>query len=84
MLANICNLLNPARIIVGGELARAGDLVLDPIRATLRRTAMPLIRGADVVPADLGARADAVVLRLTDQLVAALLASPDNQPEEAL
>jgi predicted NBD/HSP70 family sugar kinase len=91
VLANICNLLNPERIIVGGELARAGDLVLEPIRATLRRTAMPLTRDADVVAAelDLGARAGAsgaaaLVLRQTDQLVTALLATPDNQPDEAV
>ncbi|MFD7160301.1 ROK family protein [Kribbella sp. NPDC059898] len=91
VLANICNLLNPARIIVGGELARAGDLILEPIRGTLRRTAMSLTRDADVVAAelDLGARAGAsgaaaLVLRQTDQLVAALLAAPAHQPNEAV
>ncbi len=91
VLANICNLLNPERIIVGGELARAGDLILDPIRATLRRTAMSLTRDVDVVAAelDLGARAGAsgaaaLVLRQTDQLVAALLSAPDRQPSEAV
>ncbi|WP_410789485.1 ROK family protein [Kribbella sp. C-35] len=91
VLANICNLLNPERIIVGGELARAGDLILEPIRATLRRTAMSLTRDADVVAAelDLGARAGAsgaaaLVLRQTDQLVAALLSAPDRQPNEAV
>ncbi|TCC26287.1 ROK family transcriptional regulator [Kribbella sindirgiensis] len=91
VLANICNLLNPERIIVGGELARAGDLILDPIRATLRRTAMSLTRDVDVVAAelDLGARAGAsgaaaLVLRQTDQLVAALLSAPDRQPNEAV
>lgn len=90
VLANICNLLNPERIIVGGELARAGDLILDPIRAALRRTAMSLTRDVDVVAAelDLGARAGAsgaaaLVLRETDQLVAALLSAPDRQPSEA-
>jgi predicted NBD/HSP70 family sugar kinase len=91
VLANICNLLNPERIIVGGELARAGDLILEPIRATLRRTAMSLTRDVDVVAAelDLGARAGAsgaaaLVLRQTDQLVAALLSAPDRQPNEAV
>ncbi|HEY3005351.1 MAG TPA: ROK family transcriptional regulator, partial [Kribbellaceae bacterium] len=81
VLANICNLLNPERIIIGGELARAGDVLLVPIRATLRRSAMALTRDADVVAAtlDLGARAAAsgaaaLVLRQTDQLVSALLA----------
>lgn len=91
VLANICNLLNPERIIVGGELARAGDLVLEPIRATLRRTAMALTRDVDVVAAelDLGARAGAsgaaaLVLRQTDQLVTALLSSTDLRANEAM
>ncbi|TCO44124.1 putative NBD/HSP70 family sugar kinase [Kribbella antiqua] len=91
VLANICNLLNPERIIVGGELARAGDLVLEPIRATLRRSAMALTRDADVVAAelDLGARAGAsgaaaLVLRQTDQLVAALLAGAELKSNEAV
>ena len=83
--------LNPERIIVGGELARAGDLVLEPIRATLRRSAMVLTRDADVVAAelDLGARAGAsgaaaLVLRQTDQLVAALLAGAELRTNEAV
>jgi len=91
VLANICNLLNPARIIVGGELARTGELILEPIRATLRRSAMALTRDADVVAAelDLGARAGAsgaaaLVLRQTDQLVTALLSVPDQRPNEAV
>ncbi|WUK77019.1 ROK family protein [Kribbella sp. NBC_00359] len=91
VLANICNLLNPERIIVGGELARAGDLVLEPIRATLRRTAMALTRDAEVVAAelDLGARAGAsgaaaLVLRQTDQLVTALLTSTYLRANEAM
>jgi predicted NBD/HSP70 family sugar kinase len=91
VLANICNLLNPERIIVGGELARAGDVILDPIRATLRRSAMALTRDADVVTAelDLGARAGAsgaaaLVLRQTDQLVAALLTGTALRPNEAV
>jgi predicted NBD/HSP70 family sugar kinase len=91
VLANICNLLNPERIIIGGELARAGDVLLDPIRATLRRSAMALTRDVDVVAAelDLGARAGAsgaaaLVLRQTDQLVSALLAGAALRPNEAV
>ncbi|WP_433428792.1 ROK family protein [Nonomuraea sp. CA-141351] len=91
VLANICNLLNPERIIVGGELARAGEVLLEPIRATLRRSAMVLTRDADVVAAalDLGERAAAsgaaaLVLRETDQLVSALLAGAEPEPNEAV
>ena len=91
VLANICNLLNPERIIIGGELARAGDVLLEPIRATLRRSAMALTRDVDVVAAelDLGARAGAsgaaaLVLRQTDQLVSALLAGAALRSNEAV
>jgi predicted NBD/HSP70 family sugar kinase len=40
-VAMLCNLLNPARVIVGGDLSAAGDLLLDPLRAALRRYAIP-------------------------------------------
>jgi hypothetical protein len=62
VLASLCNLLNPERIVVGGELARAGEVLLDPLRNSIRRYALSLVREVDVVPAalDLGARAGAV------------------------
>ena len=40
-LAAVCNLLAPARVIVTGPMARAGELVLDPIRAAIRRHIAP-------------------------------------------
>lgn len=80
VLANICNLLNPERIIVAGELSRAGDLLLDPMRQALHRHALSLAREVDVVAADLslGARAGAIggaalVLAETPRLAGALL-----------
>ncbi|MEY9892477.1 putative NBD/HSP70 family sugar kinase [Catenulispora sp. MAP5-51] len=62
VLAGLCNLLNPGRIVVGGELAAAGDVLLDPMRAAIRRYALSLVRDVDVVPSglDLGVRAGAV------------------------
>ncbi|THV41634.1 ROK family transcriptional regulator [Glycomyces buryatensis] len=62
VLASLCNLLNPQRIVVGGELAQAGDALLDPMRGAIRRYALSLVRDVEVVPAalDLGARAGAV------------------------
>lgn len=80
VLANICNLLNPERIVVGGELSRAGEVLLGPMRTALRRYAMALTRDVEVVAAqlDLGARAGALggaalVLRETPGIAAALL-----------
>lgn len=58
-LGTLCNLLNPQRIVVGGELGTAGELLLAPLRESLRRAA---IRSAaddvDVVQAALGDRAE--------------------------
>jgi len=62
VLANLCNLLNPERIVVGGELSAAGDVLLEPMRAAIRRYALSLVRDVEVVPAalGLGARAGAL------------------------
>lgn len=48
-------LLNPARIVIGGGIAKAGDRLFDPLRSELRRqiTAWSAAR-IDVVPAALG------------------------------
>lgn len=39
-LATLCNIVNPAQVIVGGTLGEAGDLLLDPMRAAVRRGAV--------------------------------------------
>lgn len=36
-IAGLCNLINPERVIVGGLLCRAGDVLLQPLRESLRR-----------------------------------------------
>ncbi len=57
-LGGLCSVLTPARVVVGGELAQAGDLLLDPLHAALVRWALPgAAEGVEVVPARLGARA---------------------------
>ncbi|MBB1244622.1 ROK family transcriptional regulator [Streptomyces durbertensis] len=58
-VANLCNLLNPSRVVLGGDLADAGDLVLDPIRDSVSRYAIPsAARQLSVVPGALGSRAE--------------------------
>lgn len=58
-LAAVCNLFNPQRVVVGGELGTAGAVLLDPLRESLGRSA---IRSAaddvEVVEATLGDRAE--------------------------
>jgi predicted NBD/HSP70 family sugar kinase len=39
-LATLCNLINPRCIVVGGELAAAGDLLLDPMREAMTGAAI--------------------------------------------
>ncbi len=49
-VANLINILNPARVILGGRLASAGDLLLVPLRATLRDRALwTSVERSDVV-----------------------------------
>jgi len=60
-VANLVNVLDPDRIIIGGGVALAGDLILGPCR----ERAVPLIlateaRSLPIVPAELGPRAAAV------------------------
>jgi glucokinase len=48
-------LLNPARIVIGGGIANAGDKLFEPLRAELRRQVTGWSRARlDVVPAELG------------------------------
>jgi len=55
-LAGLCNLIDPQRIVVGGEIAAAGELFLDPLRTATARFTLP---GAaptiEIVPGTLGA-----------------------------
>jgi predicted NBD/HSP70 family sugar kinase/biotin operon repressor len=39
-VAGLCNLINPERVIIGGLLSRAGELLLQPIRESIRRHAV--------------------------------------------
>jgi glucokinase-like ROK family protein len=57
--ALLCNILNPRRIVVGGDLAAAGDVLLDGVRESVRRFALPAAAdAAEVVAGVLGERAE--------------------------
>ncbi len=53
----LCNLVNPERVIVGNDLSLAGEVVLQPLREVVRRSAIrsaaehvgafALLRGSD-------------------------------------
>jgi len=57
-LANIVDILNPEMIVIGGGVAAAGNLLLDPARETMRRWAQPLaVKQVRVSRSRLGTRA---------------------------
>ena len=59
VLADYCNMLNPAAIVVGGDLGGAGEPLIAGIRETIERYAQPAIASAvRIVPAELGERAE--------------------------
>jgi predicted NBD/HSP70 family sugar kinase len=71
-LANLCNLLAPSRVVVGGELAATGELLLEPMREIVRRHAIPAAANTvEIVTSDLGERSEvlgALALVLRDEL----------------
>ena len=57
--ATLVNVLNPELLIVGGDLSEAGELLLDGVRESLMRSALPTAaEAADVVAGTLGDRAE--------------------------
>jgi predicted NBD/HSP70 family sugar kinase len=85
-VANLCNLVNPERIVVGGSLGHAGALLLDPLRESVSLRAIPTA-GEDVriVPGELGERAEllgAVALVLQEVSLAQGARTPALQTTE--
>ena len=61
VLAGLVNLINPSLILVGGSVARAGDLLLDPIRRTIAARSFSVAWAHITVRAgDLGGNATAL------------------------
>ncbi|WP_194919479.1 ROK family transcriptional regulator [Catenulispora rubra] len=60
-LSAAVSLLNPQLVVIGGDLAEAGDALLEPIRRTLRRGTMgSLHQRLRIVPSTLGDSAGAL------------------------
>lgn len=58
-LAATINLLNPGLVIIGGELAQAGDVLLDPIRNAIHRGVVrPAASTVRVIAGALGEQAE--------------------------
>lgn len=60
-VASLLNLTNPAMVILGGGLARLGDLLLQPLRETVRRrTLISSLVACEIRTSELGEQASAV------------------------
>ena len=58
-VANLCNLLNPGRVVVGGVLGLAGEILLAPLRDSFLRYAVrAAAESVEIVPGQLGQRAE--------------------------
>ncbi|MCE5323050.1 ROK family protein [bacterium] len=54
-VANAINMLNPDKVVIGGGVAQAGDLLFDPIRTSVEVNALyQQLQACEVVPAQLG------------------------------
>jgi predicted NBD/HSP70 family sugar kinase len=78
--AFVFNMLNPQRLVVGGDLAEAGDLLLDGVRSSLRLAALPAAAEHATVSAGvLGERAQVLgALALAVGEAGALLEFPES------
>ena len=57
--ASLCNLFDPERLVIGGELAQAGEILLAPMRHALERSALAGAEGVpEIVQGELGERAE--------------------------
>ncbi|MFZ3386267.1 MAG: ROK family protein, partial [Candidatus Hydromicrobium sp.] len=60
-IANIVNIINPEMIILGGGMAKAGDLIFEPVRKYAREHSFTAaMEGVKIVPAALGVNAGAM------------------------
>ena len=54
-LVNLIHILEPQRILLGGGVSQAGELLFEPIRQTVHdRVMSPVFRGVEIQPAALG------------------------------
>jgi glucokinase-like ROK family protein len=60
-LAGMLNLMNPALVILGGGLARLGEVLLEPLRETINgRTLVSSVAASEIRTSQLGPRAVAI------------------------
>jgi glucokinase len=54
-MVSVIHIFNPRRIVLGGGVSNAGDLLFEPLRKQTKKHAMPMLHDiCDIVPAQLG------------------------------
>ncbi len=54
-MVSVINIFNPRRIVLGGGVTHAGDLLFEPLRKQTRKHAIPMLGDiCEIVPAELG------------------------------
>jgi glucokinase-like ROK family protein len=84
-VANLCNVINPDRVIVGGDMSAAGELITEPILESIRRYAIhSAAEQVTVVAGTLGERAELLgALALVLQPPERFMVSPPRWREVA-
>lgn len=60
-LANVINLINPSRVVIGGPVAEFGDVFIDHVRAEIRQRALwDALHGVTITASTLGDNAGAI------------------------
>ncbi|WP_310162960.1 ROK family transcriptional regulator [Arthrobacter sp. BE255] len=77
LLASVCNLLNPQRIVVGGQTSLAGAVLLDPLHESITRYALTPSAALEVVASDLGGGPEAGAAGGAALALSKLTTSPD-------
>jgi predicted NBD/HSP70 family sugar kinase/DNA-binding CsgD family transcriptional regulator len=61
VVADLCNLLSPQRVIVAGPIFRAGETILEPLREAVQHRSVPAAaREAEIVQSPLDQRAEMI------------------------
>jgi predicted NBD/HSP70 family sugar kinase len=78
-VAEMLNLLNPSLVVLGGGLARLGELLVEPLRETVRgRTLVTSVAATEIRTSDLGPRT--VAIGAATRVLEAALANPSLLP----
>ena len=88
-LANLVNLVNPARVILGGQVTMAGDLLLRPVRKAMRERALATsferteVRISELRPGAVARGAATLVLQWALNHPATLIGRSTSTPSHA-